>query len=230
MSYRLSQILINIGPIIFFGLFWSHRYEIYHFCLNDTTNFTANFEPSLGQDIAFKMGLCHFLKRLIECIFVHFYSKPTKSLSVILKEIAYFWLFFGIVNPFYLLHPRYKPDTFWSDFIHLPEGSIAYIYNGLMFLYGYSELMNLMCHMDLKSFRSGDHDFNRGIPRIHGFSEVTCANYFWEFMALLSFALVAQTLASFAFLVMSFFRLNYRAHRKHSRYIAEFKNLYPADQ
>jgi very-long-chain enoyl-CoA reductase len=175
------------------------------------------------------MGLCHFVKRVVECIFVHFYSKPTKSLSGIVREMGYYWLFFGLVVPFYLLHPRYSADPFWTKFLYLPQGSTSYIYHGLTFVYAFAEVMNLLCHMHLKSMRKGDGDFNRGIPRFHGFSAVTCANYFWEFLAWVAFACVAQTLASFVFIVMSFFRMNWRAKRKHHRYIAEFKNLYPAE-
>jgi len=51
--------------------------------------------------------------------------------------------------------------------------------------------MNLLCHLHLKSFRRGDHEFTRGIPKYHGFSAVSCANYFWEFIAWTAFALVA---------------------------------------
>ena len=74
----------------------------------------------MAQDIAIKMALCHFIKRVIECTFVHFYSKPTKSMSGIVREMGYFWLFFGIVIPFYLLHPRYTDDVFWVSFLRLP--------------------------------------------------------------------------------------------------------------
>ena len=51
------------------------------------------------------MALIHFTKRVVECIFVHFYSKPSKSLNVIMKEVGYYWFFFGLVVPFYLFHP-----------------------------------------------------------------------------------------------------------------------------
>ena len=33
VSYRLSQLMINIGPIITFSLLWLYRYEIYKYCL-----------------------------------------------------------------------------------------------------------------------------------------------------------------------------------------------------
>ena len=48
VSYRLSQIMINIGPIITFALFWTYRYEIYNFCLEDQLNFSENFVPTLA--------------------------------------------------------------------------------------------------------------------------------------------------------------------------------------
>jgi very-long-chain enoyl-CoA reductase len=177
------------------------------------------------------MGLGHFVKRFIECIFVHFYSKPTKSMNKMVKEMGYYWLFFGIFVPFYLLHPRYTADAFWSKQIVIETFvESKYIYYVLTGIFILAEIMNLLCHLHIKSFRKGDHDFTRMIPRFHGYSFITSANYFWEFIAWVSFAFVAQTLASTAFVVLSFFRMNYRAHRKHHRYIAEFKNHYPAEQ
>ncbi len=108
VSYRLSQLMINVGPIITFTLFWVYRYEIYDYCLVDKkSNLARDFTPSLCQEYAFKMGLFHFIKRVFECIFVHLYSKPTKSLNRIVKEMGYFGLYFGLLVPFYLLHPNY---------------------------------------------------------------------------------------------------------------------------
>lgn len=90
VSYRLSQIIINIGPIVSLMLFWVYRFEIYAFCLGEKEATKAElnpvFKPSLAQDVAIKMALCHFIKRVLECTFVHFYSKPTKSLTGIVRE------------------------------------------------------------------------------------------------------------------------------------------------
>ncbi len=176
------------------------------------------------------MALGHFVKRIIECIFVHFYSKPTKSFNKIVREMGYYWLFFGIVVPFYLLHPMYLPNAFWYQIVGEKPETLQFIYYALTAIFIFGEIMNLLCHLHLKSFRKGDHDYTRMIPRFHGYSVITSANYFWEFIAWLAFAFVAQTLMSTVFVVLSFFRMNYRAHRKHHRYIAEFKNHYPAEQ
>jgi very-long-chain enoyl-CoA reductase len=221
--------LINLGPIISFTCFYFYRYEIYDFCLIDKRGLHEHFEPRLSQDIGFKMGLWHFIKRVFECIFVHFYSKPTKSLTKVIWEMGYVWLLFGIVVPFYLFHPQYQ-DYFWQRQFLIPTHYIDFVYYLLTSVFIFGEVMNLMCHLHLKSFRKRDLDFNRQIPIYHGYSLVTCANYFWEFLSWCAFTLVTQTLMSVVFLVVSFFRMNYRAQRKHLRYIAEFKNAYPAEE
>jgi hypothetical protein len=40
VSYRLSQLLINVGPIITFSLLWVYRFEIYDYCLIEKNNLT----------------------------------------------------------------------------------------------------------------------------------------------------------------------------------------------
>jgi len=53
------------------------------------------------------------------------------------------------------------------------------------------EVGNFFCHVHLKSFRVRDLDTTRGIPRLHGFSYVSCANYFYEILAWSCFALIS---------------------------------------
>jgi hypothetical protein len=37
--------------------------------------------------------------------------------------------------------------------------------------------------LHLKSFRSGHGETKIKIPTLHGYSHVSCANYFWEILA-----------------------------------------------
>lgn len=175
------------------------------------------------------MVFIHFGKRVYECIFVHFFSKSSKSLNKLIWEFGYVWLFFGLVVPFYLFHPYYR-ENIWYSLPYIPHEYIPQIYNVIFFAFLFFEAMNFLCHVHLKSFRARDLDTTIGIPRHHGFSFVSCANYFWEFLSWLCFALISQTLMSTAFVAMSFFRMNSRAQKKHLRYIAEFKNYYPAEE
>lgn len=175
------------------------------------------------------MVFIHFGKRIYECIFVHFFSKPSKSLNKLVWDIGYYWLFFGLIIPFYLFHPQYH-ENFWNFIPFITHELHPTIYGVIFVAFIFCEIMNFFCHVHLKMFRTKDQDPTRGIPRLHGFSFVSCANYFWEFLAWCCFALLTQSLMSNIFLVISFFRMNSRAQRKHLRYIAEFKNYYPAEE
>lgn len=47
VSYRLSQLMINVGPIITFSLLWLYRFEIYDYCLIEKSNLTKEMTHSL---------------------------------------------------------------------------------------------------------------------------------------------------------------------------------------
>lgn len=53
------------------------------------------------------------------------------------------------------------------------------------------EFLNLNTHIVLKNLRKPGSQ-ERGIPRGWGFDLVSCANYFWESMCWLTFALLSQ--------------------------------------
>ena len=132
------------------------------------------------------MALIHFTKRTIECTGLHFYSKSTKSLNKLIWEMVYTWLFFGAGIGYYLFHPNYK-DPFW---MRIPGNSIM-LFWVLLVAFIFFEGMNLLCHLHLKSFRKKVGDTKLGIPTLHGFRYVACANYFWEIMAWSIFTLVS---------------------------------------
>jgi len=47
VSYRLSQLMINVGPIITFSLLWLYRFEIYEYCLIEKSNLRKEMTPFL---------------------------------------------------------------------------------------------------------------------------------------------------------------------------------------
>jgi hypothetical protein len=49
VSYRLSQLMINVGPVITFSLFWCYRYEIYNYCMvENKETIKHEFKPYLS--------------------------------------------------------------------------------------------------------------------------------------------------------------------------------------
>lgn len=156
------------------------------------------------------MALIHFIKRTYECIGVHIFSKPTKSLNKLYWDLGYTWLFFGIGVAYYLFHPLYQA-SFWGGDDNHSSATTTIVNYTLLAVFVFCELMNLMCHLHLQSFRKKPGDKRLGIPTKHGFSHVSCANYFWEFCAWGVFVIANQTLMSVLFFMVSFFRMNHRA-------------------
>ncbi|KAL8452179.1 hypothetical protein Emed_001486 [Eimeria media] len=66
----------------------------------------------------------------------------------------------------------------------------------------------------------------RGIPYGAGFDLVSCANYFWETLAWVMFAVLVSCFTAWLFVVVAFGQMAEWALKKHKNYIKEFKD-YP---
>ena len=160
------------------------------------------------------MVVGHYLKREIETLFVHRFSNETMPVFNIFKNCAHYWLLMGL-SIYFLLHPKYQPSEWGSD----------KIYYGLTAAFGYFEMMNLRCHITLRNLRPPGSTA-RGIPRGNGFGHVSCANYFWESLCWLTFAVSSQTLFSWIFFLASSGQMLLWAQKKHQRLRKDFKD-YP---
>lgn len=171
------------------------------------------------------MIIVHFIKRLLECIIIHNFSRNTKTFSRLIWELAYYWLFCGVGITYYLLHPNYQKPLWEVESLYF----VKYI---LIASFIFCELMNLQCHIHLRELRVGKENKIGyiGFPTLHGFSSVSAANYFWEFCAWVIFAFTIQSLTAYLFVFASFLRMNHRAQKKHRRYIADYRKQYPSDE
>lgn len=124
------------------------------------------------------MFVGHFLKRELETLFVHRFSNDTMPFFNLFKNCFHYWLIFGFFNGYFFFHPRYTPPAWASDTTFIL----------LACLFAFFEFMNLMTHITLKNLRRPGST-ERGIPKGWGFGLVSCANYFWEIMCWLTFAI-----------------------------------------
>lgn len=129
-----------VGPILVFLFFNLFHDDIYSFTLNDRT-YLSTYSwllkcKSSGRFYGYYMAIAHFTKRTLECIFLHNFSKQTKSLSSLIWELAYYWIFFGIGIAYYLLHPNYQAP-FWET-----ERTKFLVY-GFLVGFVFCEFMNL---------------------------------------------------------------------------------------
>ncbi len=127
------------------------------------------------------LGMIHFSRRILECLFVHIYSNATIPLAEFLAALAHYWGLYGILVCYFLFHPKYFSPA-WNQ----------WVYYGLIAGFLFTELMNCCCHFVLMTLRVPG-DFKDEIPWSFGFGWVSCANYFWEVIGLTLYSVLINT-------------------------------------
>ncbi|KAL9951670.1 hypothetical protein ACROYT_G044388 [Oculina patagonica] len=161
----------------------------------------------------------HYMKRLLETLFVHRFSKATMPLFNIFKNSGYYWGY-GVLVGYFVNHPLYTPPMYGD----------AQIYAGLaMFLF--NEYGNFVIHCALRDLRpKGSKERKIPYPTSHPMTQlfrfVSCPNYTYEVGAWLSFAVMTQTFSVVLFVLAGFYQMSVWAIGKHRNYRREFKD-YP---
>jgi very-long-chain enoyl-CoA reductase len=167
-------------------------------------------EKHLIQHVAFALVVLHYAKREYESVFVHHFSNATMPAFNIIKNSTHYWLLGGLFISYYLYHPLYTAPTNNRNLIYAAAA-----------IFVLAELGNLKAHMTLRDLRpAGTKD--RGIPRGGLFEYVTCANYTYELLAWLVFAIFTQVLTAWLFFVVSFGQIAIWALKKHVALKKEF--------
>nr|XP_046227807.1 very-long-chain enoyl-CoA reductase isoform X2 [Scatophagus argus] len=122
-----------IGPLLAYLLFYfrvpyiySHRYA-----------FTSSPHPVVP--LACACHTFHYMKRLIETVFVHRFAHGTMPLRTIVRNCAYYWGFSAWLA-YYINHPLYTPPSF---------GELQVNYAFIMFVV--CELGNFSIHVTLRA-------------------------------------------------------------------------------
>ena len=152
----------------------------------------------------------HYAKREFETLFVHRFSNATMPVFNIFKNSFHYWVLCGLAQYFFL-HPDYTAPA-WVCL------EIQYALVGLFCLV---EFMNYQCHCVLRDLRKPGTT-ERGFPEGCGFGYVTCANYFYESTALLTYALLSNTIFGCFFYAVSSGQMCIWALKKKAMYRKDF--------
>ena len=96
----------------------------------------------------------HYGRRVLECLFVHKYSNPTKPITDFFTLAIHYWAIFGSLVGYCIFNPTYvSPDI----------GQFKYWLYVLTFFL--TEALNCGCHFVLSSLRKTDKD-QRAIPYV----------------------------------------------------------------
>nr|CAD7575125.1 unnamed protein product [Timema californicum] len=174
--------------------------------------------PSLVMVIwAMWCYVAHYVKRLLETIFVHRFSNATMPFMNLFKNCSYYWLFTAYIA-YHVNHPLYTPPGKWQA------------YAGLV-LFILCELGNLSIHVALRNLRPPGTKL-RKIPEATSnpftalFNFVSCPNYTYEFGSWLAFSIMTQCLPAGLFTLAGMYQMSVWALGKHRAYKKEFPN-YP---
>jgi very-long-chain enoyl-CoA reductase len=181
---------------------------------------TSTASVSIAVAIAGALWCLHFARRAAESAAVHRYGKRLVPITDVVIEYVYYWGF-AAWNAFSLTSPSYRAAN--AVLVALGIGVFAL-----------AELGNAKAHRMLRDLRPSG-SARRAIPRGFLFERVSCPHYLFEISSWVGFALVAQTWAALAFLVVGAGILASWAHTRHLAYRKDFdgrdgRELYPAER
>lgn len=164
----------------------------------------------------------HYLKRILETLFVHRFSHATMPLMNLFKNCIYYWGFASFVS-YFNNHPLYTAPYF---------GELQ-VYVGLVGLI-ICELGNFSIHIALRNLRPAGST-ERRIPKPTNnpftlmFNLVSCPNYTYEIGSWIFFTIMTQSVPSAMFTVIGGMQMIAWAKGKQRNYKKEFPN-YPRNR
>ena len=160
----------------------------------------------------------HFARRASESAWVHRYGKAGVPTGDVVTEYLYYWGF-AAWNAVSLTSASYREPTTW----------LLAVGGGVFVL---AELGNARAHRMLRALRPEGSKL-RVIPHGFLFESVSSPHYLFEILSWVGFALLTETWAARAFLLVGAGILGSWAHARHVAYRKDFDGLegrekYPA--
>lgn len=159
----------------------------------------------------------HYLKRLLETIFVHRFSHSTMPLRNLFKNCSYYWGFTAYVA-YHVNHPLYTAPCCLQVY-------------GALIAFIICELGNLSIHIALRNLRPPGTTVRKipiatSNPLTQLFNLVSCPNYTYEFGSWFAFTVMTQCLPAGLFALAGLYQMAVWALGKHKAYKKEFSS-YP---
>ncbi|XP_048869025.1 very-long-chain enoyl-CoA reductase isoform X1 [Brienomyrus brachyistius] len=162
----------------------------------------------------------HYVKRLLETLFVHRFSHGTMPLRNIFKNCAYYWGFAAWMA-YYINHPLYTPPIYGEQQVTLA-----------LVIFLFCQIGNFSIHITLRNLRPpGSKTRKIPYPTKNPFTWifllVSCPNYTYELGSWVSFTMMTQCLPVAFFTFVGFVQMTVWAKGKHRSYLKEFRDYPP---
>ncbi|KAF1633329.1 UNVERIFIED_CONTAM: Very-long-chain enoyl-CoA reductase, partial [Eudyptes pachyrhynchus] len=202
------------GPLLIYLLFYFRVPFLY----GPRYDFTASRHPVVH--LACGCHSFHYIKRLLETLFVHRFSHGTMPLRNIFKNCTYYWGFAAWMA-YYINHPLYTPPGECH-----PQG--VPVSRPPQFC----QLGNFSIHVALRNLRpAGSKTRKIPYPTRNPFTWlfllVSCPNYTYEVGSWIGFTIMTQCLPVALFSLVGFVQMAIWAQGKHRSYLREFRDYPP---
>ncbi|XP_065904205.1 very-long-chain enoyl-CoA reductase-like [Dysidea avara] len=212
VGYRTVFLAEYAGPLIAYLLFYLRPPLVYG---------AAGSEKPIAS-VVHLAAICwsfHYIKRLLETVFVHRFSHATMPIANLFRNCGYYWSFGAFIS-YFINHPLYTPPCYGTPQIY-----------GALVLFLICEYGNYSIHTALRDLRPPGSKgkkipYATGNPMTILYNFVSCPNYTYETGAWLAFAIMTQCLPVVFFMLAGFYQMAVWAKGKHRNYKKEFSD-YP---
>lgn len=213
IGWKTLFLLEYSGPLLVYGLVALRPWILYGDRAQETSLSTTAI-------IALGCWSAHYVKRILETLFVHRFSHGTMPIRNFFKNCGYYWGF-ALYVAYHVNHPFFTPPPLYFQIFGLA-------------LFAVSELGNLSIHILLRNLRPEGTKV-RKIPVPNGnpltllYNFVSCPNYTYEFGAWLGFTILTSCIPAGLFGLAGLYQMAVWALAKHRNYKKEFPN-YPKNR
>ncbi|VDB86649.1 unnamed protein product [Peniophora sp. CBMAI 1063] len=213
VSWRTVFLVEYVGPLIIHPLFYHLPQYIYG----------GPVQHSAIQKYIYAMVLAHYLKRELETIFVHRFSKSTMPFRNIFKNSAHYHILGGL----FLAYPIYGPTySARSPFVQGTYRDDPNFLLGSVAFWLFCELSNFKTHLTTSNLRPAGSR-KRAVPYGYGFNLVSFPNYLFESLGWVTVSVMTGSWAAWLFTAVSAGQMLIWAQKKHKAYKREFGKEFP---
>ncbi|XP_012864442.1 PREDICTED: trans-2,3-enoyl-CoA reductase-like [Dipodomys ordii] len=158
----------------------------------------------------------HYIRFLLETLFVHKVSTGYTPLKNLIKGCAFYWIFTSWIA-YYINHPRYTPPSFGTRQITVSAINFLICEAGNHFI-------NVMLAHPNHTGNNACFPSPNYNPLTWMFFLVSCPNYTYEIGSWISFTIMTQTLPVGIFTLLMSIQMSLWAQKKHKIYLKKFNS------
>lgn len=153
----ISKVMVNSGPPFVLWLFSHHHLDLYKYMegeewVNEHYDEVYFYEQGRCQTFATWMLYFHFLKKLMENMFLHRSAGRMTPVNRTIWQFLFYWVLLAAVVGYSLFHPVYRPILFQDIEVSNTESSKSAMFVWVLICAWFMcEILNFLCHFHFQN-------------------------------------------------------------------------------